>query len=658
MGVSEGVSVHAAGEAMHLLPAESRRRHAGDDDASSSYTRWRASSMLKELHIPRWTRVALMMTGAVLVVVAVLGVSSWGRTSAPLGDAVDTGRKEGTVPRQAAETYLIKVAEKSGFLLPLDNATLEKNPWTKSARRPRDLLLDNVMLSGADVLPDVAPGVPFISKDPEYDAEGWAHSPLPGRGARNKFKLCVDNADHWDVAFPEGWFQRMVDAKLHGLTPGYCVSEVVQDVGGSGCGDADVVIFNEAALIWRGAYKNGDGSYQLPPKHHPGVVYIYFAHESPAVYGSDLLDKRLMDQFDYLAYHNEKGASLWWNYLPSVRHMVQDYEAFIRPFSERQPVLGWLAIDCGVGIRVPLIAEIAKRFPVWSIGSCLNNKDRPEDLPGRDTRSDQQRRRMQMILSRYLFYFSAENSDCPGYNTEKLWMALSRGSVPVYFGDSDVHDLLPCEECVLDVKKFPSVDALVTRMQEIASSEKEYNRIMAWRFQHPSTWPLGFRRGIAVASADVNRLTCSVLREGTRRYKKAAVQVAKTGGYVSGGPGNGDIYAVNDATHPAVRAAAEVAARGESLKPDQMRALMSYACTTEHTESNWLPGARGGDGGDSTSVGSLGNAEGTKTLIMGKRVKDFLEEYTKVDRLTPPEEHFDKTCEDEQKRSCYNLRIR
>jgi len=168
-------------------------------------------------------------------------------------------------------------------------------------------------------------------------------------------------------------------------------------------------------------------------------------------------------------------------------------------------VLGWLAIDCGSTARVGILATISRQFPVWSVGPCLNNRPADEDLPGRNMEDDDSRRRMQMVLSRYLFYFSGENSDSPGYTTEKLWMALSRGSIPVYFGDDDVHRHLPCRECVLDVKKFASVEALVARMHEIASSETEYTRITAWRLADPNTWPMAFRRGIAIASADITR---------------------------------------------------------------------------------------------------------------------------------------------------------
>ena len=560
----------------------------------------------------------------------------------------------------AALKALKAAATRSGFLLPLTETLLEKNQWLKDAPRPRDLLLHNVLNNGADALPDVAPGVPFSAEDPEYDAEGWAHSPLEGRGyagGRNKFKLCMDHADQWDIAFPEGWFQTMIDSAQRQLAPGFCVAEVVQDVGGSGCGDADVVLFNEGALIWNGAHKVEDGSYSLPPKHHDGVVYVYFAHEAPAGYGSELLDRRLMDQFDYLAYSNEDGSSLWWNFLPSARHLVQDYDAYVRPFSERQPVLGWLAIDCGASTRVSILGDISRHFPVWSIGTCRNNRTPDPDLPGRNMEHDDQRRRMQMILSRYLFYFSAENSDCPGYTTEKLWMALSRGSIPVYFGDEDIHRYLPCEECVLDVKKFDSVEALVKRMRQIASDEAEYNRITAWRFADPKTWPEKFRRGIAVASADVNRLTCSLLKEGRRRYKGSSAQVTKFGGYTTewatmgtlggggGGPGPGpgdgvDIYAVNDDTHPAVKQAAKAAAEGRPLSPWEVNPLRARACMTRDTVVS--PGKEG----------MLGVDEEGSVRVLGKLMKEYAGNPDDFS-FTPPEDHYDKTCEDEQKMACY-----
>ena len=161
---------------------------------------------------------------------------------------------------------------------------------------------------------------------------------------------------------------------------------------------------------------------------------------------------------------------------------------------------------------------------MWSVGSCRNNKLSDPDLPGRDASSDAQRRRMQMSLSKYLFYFAAENAECPGYTTEKLWLALSRGSVPVYFGDGEVKAHLPCDECVLDVRDFPDAQSLAARMRAIATTPGEYERITAWRRGDPKAWPEAFREALATASADVARVTCGVLREGTRAYRKAEAQ--------------------------------------------------------------------------------------------------------------------------------------
>ena len=570
---------------------------------------------------------------------------------ARLGDDDDSSRD--------VKEHFRRAATATGFIMPVTPEEAAESPWLNAPDRPSDLFLENILAEGADALPDVAPGVPFDAEDPEYDAPGWFHAPLPGRGylgGRNKFKLCVDHADDWDVAFPEGWFQSMVEGALR---PGYCVAEVVEDRQGSGCGDADVVLFNEGALIWKGAHaapEGEGGGYRLPPKHHPEVVYVYFAHEAPAGFGSELMDRRVMEQFDYLAYSNERGSTMWWNFMPSARHLVQDHDAFSRPFSERAPVLGWLAIDCGGHPREGILTEISKHFPVYSVGSCRNNRQVHGDLPGRDTYTDEQRRRMQRALSEYLFYFSAENSDCPGYTTEKLWMALSRGSVPVYFGDEDVHRHLPCDECVLDVKKFPSAEALAERMRAIATDENEYRRITAWRHADPRTWPEAFRRGVAVASADVTRLTCGVLRDGPGNRPRATVQIAKTGGYnervdaAAAASASGyeqsssfDPYAVDERSHVAIRDVDAAYREGKSPAPELVGRLRALACETGGTDPNANPE-------DSGRLGDATMRVGPNAVVFGRSTRSYAE--CKED-LTPPEAHLDRTCDDDAKRECF-----
>ena len=63
---------------------------------------------------------------------------------------------------------------------------------------------------------------------------------------------------------------------------------------------------------------------------------------------------------------------------------------------------------------------------------------------------------------------------CPGYSTEKVWLSLIRGSVPVYYGGKEVLEMMPTPESYVDLKKFDSPEALAARLYEIATDPKAY----------------------------------------------------------------------------------------------------------------------------------------------------------------------------------------
>ena len=534
------------------------------------------------------------------------------------------------------------------------------SPRSSSARDPKDLLLENILGGGADAIPDVVPGIPFDVRDAAYDEPGWFHRPIARRSEtrRNAFTFCVDSADEWDLAFPEGWFQNwrfgvngVNDANDSSdssssstSTPGYCVESVTYARNGASCGDADVVLFNEGALIWHGRHSRDDArdpsgpAYLLPPKAHPAQTYVYFAHEAPAGFGNELLDPSVMSQFDYLASANRAGSSLWWSFVPSARHLTQDFDAFRRPLANRAPVLAWLAIDCGGKAREGILGEIARHFPVWSVGSCRNNKPSDPDLPGRDASSDEQRRRMQMSLSKYLFYFAAENAECPGYTTEKLWLALSRGSVPVYFGDGEVKAHLPCDECVLDVRDFPDAQSLAARMRAIATTPGEYERITAWRRGDPKAWPEAFREALAVASADVARVTCGVLREGPRAYRKAEAQ-GKGGGGAQGGGDGGEVGGV------ARLAAAKRAACPANDGDDSDETVDETGSSSGSSEGSSSSGALGG-----------GGARSGPRPVFGRRVRAFESGGADGGAFVAPETHYERPCDDDERAECFRFR--
>ena len=573
-----------------------------------------------------------------------------------------------------------RAATASGFVLPVTADERAAHAWLadddsdasdsaaeassssprSSSSDPKDLLLENILGGGADAIPDVIPGIPFDVRDAAYDEPGWFHRPIARRSEtrRNAFTFCVDSADEWDLAFPEGWFQNWRfgvnggddgndssdSSSSSSSTPGYCVESVTYARNGTSCGDADVVLFNEGALIWHGRHRTDDDAerdptrpaYLLPHKAHPDQTYVYFAHEAPAGFGSELLDPSVMSQFDYLASANRAASSLWWSFVPSARHLTQDFDAFRRPLANRAPVLAWLAIDCGGKAREGILGEIARHFPVWSVGSCRNNKPSDPDLPGRDASSDAQRRRMQMSLSKYLFYFAAENAECPGYTTEKLWLALSRGSVPVYFGDGEVKAHLPCDECVLDVRDFPDAQSLAARMRAIATTPGEYERITAWRRGDPKAWPEAFREALATASADVARVTCGVLREGTRAYRKAEAQGQQGGGGEVGGVAR--LAAAKRAACPANDDAGPEGAAARGDGGDEI--------------------VEGGSSSGSSSSGALGGggARSGPRPVFGRRVRAFESGGADGGAFVAPETHYERPCDDDERAECFRFR--
>ena len=341
-------------------------------------------------------------------------------------------------------------------------------------------------------------------------ADGWFHQPTtPRGGGKNKFKVCIDQgAKSWDSAYAVG-----LDNLFRG---GVCFDEVTED----NCDDADVVIFNEGVFLWGGGHRNAQGNIELPPKSHKDQVYLYFAHEAAGTFGWELRENNVMQQFDYLGYFDRTTSAVWWPFGPTLRSMLSDFKFFTRPRKNRVPGVAWLAVDC-LPLRTRILQEIGEHFPVFSLGSCQNNAQAPAGLPGRGSGDA----RFQDLMSTYMFYFAVENGgECPGYATEKVFLALTRGSVPIYFGDENVLATMPTPESFVDLKKFDTPTKLAARLHAIATDDAVFDSVHAWRYQDPTTWSPGFRQLIRVMSTDIKYGVCHVLQKGTDVYPAAAAQ--------------------------------------------------------------------------------------------------------------------------------------
>jgi len=136
--------------------------------------------------------------------------------------------------------------------------------------------------------------------------------------------------------------------------------------------------------------------------------------------------------------------------------------------------------------RQALMEPLFERLPIDSFGGCLNNADVCEALPQCCNvpwvnRIHHEGPQKECVVYHYKFVFALENSYVYNYTTEKMWQPLKMGSVPVYWGHPSAKQIIPLPHAAIFVEDYPSLDALVDHLQELAADEEKYNQFLDWK---------------------------------------------------------------------------------------------------------------------------------------------------------------------------------
>jgi hypothetical protein len=75
----------------------------------------------------------------------------------------------------------------------------------------------------------------------------------------------------------------------------------------------------------------------------------------------------------------------------------------------------------------------------------------------------------EQILSNYRFYLCYENTEFPGYLTEKIFDCFFSGVIPVYLGDPEIKMRIP-KETFIDVRDFSSFQELDNYLRSMTTS--------------------------------------------------------------------------------------------------------------------------------------------------------------------------------------------
>jgi alpha-1,3-fucosyltransferase 10 len=222
---------------------------------------------------------------------------------------------------------------------------------------------------------------------------------------------------------------------------------------------ADVVIVHlpDCAKHWR-------------MRRYPGQIWVAWSQESSVNYPL-MADLAFMRQFD-LTMTYQSDADVWVPYLPLLSEWERIRETPPARQEEAAAVAAFISNGADHAGRGKLFADLAHHVRIDSYGGLLNNRRAPADDGGGASK--------RRLLARYPFCLAFENSIGPDYVTEKVFDALSAGSIPVYLGAPSIVEFVP-KGCYIDASAYPSARELGAYLNYLAMHPEATRRYHAWR---------------------------------------------------------------------------------------------------------------------------------------------------------------------------------
>ena len=184
--------------------------------------------------------------------------------------------------------------------------------------------------------------------------------------------------------------------------------------------------------------------------------------------------------FDYSADPRQYRLPLWalfinWFELPPNDYRDPSYliplsHLLNRKFDRKKKFCNFIFSNSS-GERINILNNISSYKKVDSAGSLLNNIG--YQIKGRGD----EKYKIE-FLKNYRFTIAAENSDHPGYTTEKIIHPLSVGSIPIYWGSDQVaSDFNP--ECFINVNNFESYKEMIEYIVAVDNDDNLLEKHMA-----------------------------------------------------------------------------------------------------------------------------------------------------------------------------------
>lgn len=220
--------------------------------------------------------------------------------------------------------------------------------------------------------------------------------------------------------------------------------------------DPDLVIFS--------LFGNSHFRYNKPKLLYSGENY--FQHQYPSIMGTSDPWKYANYVISHFDYDTDRSLIMpnW------VRKYGFDHFAQLKESQQKltkTKFATYIQGNCSQEFRNNFVRKLSEYKLVDCPGSCLNNMG-SGSIPNSEKIE---------FCKDYKFVFAFENSTQQGYNTEKIVEPYLSGSVPLYWGDSQINKIFNTKS-MINLHDYESVEEMIEKIIEVDNDETLYNEII------------------------------------------------------------------------------------------------------------------------------------------------------------------------------------
>ena len=217
------------------------------------------------------------------------------------------------------------------------------------------------------------------------------------------------------------------------------------------------------------------------PQKRRGQVWVYETAESPSNGFNPNVLKNWNNLFNWtMSYRRDSDLLFMYIEFATVSTDKRDTNESFSFLRNKKRNIVWFVGNCRTASRREDYAgTLGKNCEIYKIGNCGRNGN---ECPRNDAKSCMRN----LLNNEYKFYFSAENSLCRDYITEKSFERMQYNVIPFVRGGANYSMFLP-PGSYIDAGSFNNQSETCTYLLKVGKNEKLYNEYHIWRQNYKVT---------------------------------------------------------------------------------------------------------------------------------------------------------------------------